>query len=63
MKVTASENFKHYRNSVLGLDAKDFRALQSGKVVDVKNEIVKNFNAAFIEVKKLEATDGSTQSI
>ena len=59
MKVTASENFKHYRNAVLGLDKKDFRALQAGKVVDVKADIVKKYNTAFIKNLKEGVKDGS----
>ena len=51
MKVTASKTFNTYRNAVLGLDKKDFRDLQAGKIVDVKPETVKKFNTAFIEVK------------
>ena len=58
MKVTANENFKHYRNAVLGLDLKDFRALQKGKIVDIPQKVLDKCPAAFIETKELK--DGST---
>lgn len=51
MKVKATDEFKHYRNAVLGLDIKDFRALQAGKVVDVKSELIKKYPQIFKEVK------------
>lgn len=58
MKVTASQVFNTYRNAVLGLDKKDFRNLQKGKVIDVKKELVDRNPDAFIETKEIK--DGST---
>ncbi len=51
MKVTASKTFNTFRNMALGLDIKDYRDLQAGKVVDVKPEIVKKCKDAYKEVK------------
>ena len=54
MKVKASELFKDYRCLVLGLDVKDFRALQDGKEVEITQEQYKKCKAAYTtkEVKK-----------
>jgi len=43
LKVKANDSFKWYRNVVLKLDKKDFRALQAGKIVDLKKEDVEKF--------------------
>ena len=48
----ATELFKHYTNAVLGLDVKDFRALQAGKAVNVKKEIVDKYPYLFEQDKK-----------
>ena len=47
MKVKATKEFNDYRCNVLGLDKKDFRALQAGKVVEVKSELVKKYPQIF----------------
>jgi hypothetical protein len=54
MKVKASNNFNTYRCKSLELDIKDFRALQSGQVVDVEKELIDKNPAAFIETKEKE---------
>lgn len=59
MKVTWAN--KQYRNKVLGLDKKDFRDLQKGKVVDVKKDIVASFPDAFIKLK--EEDNGSINTV
>ena len=65
MKVTAGKNFKQYRNAVLGLDKKDFRALQSGKVIDITKGQFEDCPDAYIEIKNLkeEVKDGGIHSI
>lgn len=55
MKVTAGKNFNQYRNKVIDLDLKDFRALQKGEIVEVSKEKVKKFPSAFKEVKDVSA--------
>lgn len=57
MKVKASEKFKDYRNKVLGLDKKDFRALQQGKIVDIEKKLIDKHPRAFIEVKDGDKRD------
>jgi len=59
MKVTASPSFNQYRMIVLGLEKKEFRDLQKGKVIDVKKDLVDKNPDAYIEVKG--AKDGSTK--
>ena len=51
IKVKAGERFNFYRNKVLGLPVKDFRALQSGKEIEVLQSIVDNHPKAFKIVK------------
>ena len=53
MKVRANQNFKWYRNISLKLEKKDFRALQAGKVVDIKKEDYEKYAHVYdvIEVK------------
>ena len=51
MKVKASVKFNTYRCVALGLDKKDFRALQAGKTVDIEKKLVEKHPRAFIEVK------------
>ena len=65
MKVTAGENFNQYRNIVLGLDKKDYRALQSGKIVEITKAQLDKCPNAYIEVKNLkeEVKDGSIKSL
>ena len=43
MKVKATKEFMNYRNASLKLPKKDFRALQAGKIVDVKKEDVAKY--------------------
>jgi hypothetical protein len=43
LKVRANDSFKWYRNVVLKLDKKDFRALQAGKIVDLAKEQVDKY--------------------
>jgi len=50
----ATELFKDYRNAVLKLDKKDFRALQDGKAVDIKKEIVDKYPYLFEKVKEVK---------
>ena len=50
--VKATKEFKNYRCIVLGLDKKDFRALQAGKAVKVDKEIINKFPGLFKEEKK-----------
>lgn len=51
IKVKAGGEFHHYRNKVLGLPVKDFRALQDGKTLLVDRSIYDNHPKAFEEVK------------
>lgn len=44
---TATEEFKHYRNKVLGLKKEEFRKLQSGKAVEVPDKLVKQYPRIF----------------
>ena len=58
----ATELFKHYRNAVLGLDKKDFRALQAGKAVNVDKELIDKYPYLFEEVSKTkEVKNGDKQ--
>ncbi len=65
MKVTASPSFNTYRMIVLGLDRKEFRELQKGKVVEVKKELIDKNPAAYIELANAKEVkgvkDGSTK--
>jgi hypothetical protein len=59
IKVKAGERFNFYRNKVLDLPVKDFRALQAGKEVEVLKSIVDKHPKAFIEVAlKVKETKG-----
>jgi len=52
IKVKAGERFNFYRNKVLGLPVKDFRALQDGKEIEVLKTSYDNHPKAFdIKVK------------
>ena len=48
----ATKLFNQYRNKVLGLPSKDFRALQSGKAVSVPAELLSKYPQLFQEDKK-----------
>ena len=50
--VKATKLFKDYRCVVLGLEKKDYRALQAGKAVKVDKEIINKFPKLFKEEKK-----------
>ena len=52
IKVKANESFQEYRNKVLGLPKKDFRALQRGDIVPVSREFFRKYNHIIYEVKK-----------
>jgi len=51
IKVKAGERFNFYRNKVLDLPGKDFRALQAGNEVEVLKSIVAKHPKAFEEIK------------
>ena len=51
MKVKAKEDFKYYRCNVLGLEKKDFRALQAGKIVDIDKELYNKYSYLY-EIQK-----------
>jgi len=51
MKVKAEEDFKYYRNMVLKLDKKDFRALKAGKIVDINKSKIDDYPYLYKEVK------------
>jgi glutathione peroxidase-family protein len=54
IKVKAGGRFNFYRNKVLGLPVKDFRALQAGREIEVLQSIVDNHPKAFEVIKKME---------
>jgi len=49
--VKATKLFKTYRCAVLGLDKKDYRALQAGKAVKVDKKIIDKYPQCFAKVK------------
>lgn len=49
--VKATPEFATYRNQVLGLPKKDFRALQDGKPKEIKKELYEKYPMIFQEVK------------
>lgn len=61
MLVKANNNFKDLRNLVLGLEKKDFRALQAGKEVEITKSLYDKFKKYFLSVepkKKVEKING-----
>jgi len=56
IKVVAVEGFVQYRNQVLGLAKKDFRALQAGKEATIPLSTYEEYSKIFkkVEVKKKE---------
>ena len=58
MKVTAKDNFKTLRNKVIGLPIKDFRALQAGQSVEIKEELYTKFK----NFLNKEVKDGSKRN-
>ena len=52
IKVKATQVFKMFRNTTLGLPKKKYRDLQAGKVVNIPREIYKKYILLFLEVKE-----------
>ena len=50
-KVKATEEFLNYRNAVLGLPKKDFRALKAGKIVSIPVSLYKKNPGLYKGVK------------
>lgn len=60
MIVKAKPEFNTLRNKVLGLDNKDYRALQTGDIVDIDEDVYKKFEKFFTIHKDVK--DGNRRS-
>ena len=63
MKVKAKDDFRYYRNQVLGLDIKDFRNLKAGKIVDISKDKIDEYPYLYEIVKEVrqEVKNGDKQ--
>ena len=58
MKVKAKPDFQKYRNASLKLPNKDFRKLQDGKVVEIKQSDYDKYEHIYEVIKGVEVKDG-----
>lgn len=59
LRVKATKEFKFYRNQVLGLSKKDFRALQAGQSVEIEEKLINKYPELFIKDEKKVVKNGS----